>query len=172
MTLLGDVVDLLAADAIPHALIGAAALAVRGIARSTFDVDLLTTDRRVFEPERWAPLVSAGATVDVRHGDAADPLAGVIRITAAGQRPVDIIVGRHAWQARAVARADAGADAPPVVTAVDLILLKLYAGGTQDLWDVRELLGGTDAHTLMQAVESELLAMPAAMRAAWTTARS
>jgi hypothetical protein len=67
----------------------ATALAVRGIARSTFDIDLLTTDRRVFEPERWAPLVRAGATVDIRHGDAEDPLAGVIRITSAGTRPVD-----------------------------------------------------------------------------------
>lgn len=89
MTLLGEVVGLLSADAIPHALIGAAALAVRGIARSTFDIDLLTTDRRVFEPERWAPLVRAGATVDIRHGDAEDPLTGVIRITSAGTRPVD-----------------------------------------------------------------------------------
>jgi hypothetical protein len=33
-TLLGEVVGLLSADAIPHALIGAAALAVRGIARA------------------------------------------------------------------------------------------------------------------------------------------
>lgn len=172
MTLLGEVVGLLAADAIPHALIGAAALAVRGVARSTFDVDLLTTDRRVFEPHRWAPMVRAGATVDVRHGDADDPLAGVIRITATGQRPVDIIVGRHAWQARAVARAEAGSDVPPVVTAVDLILLKLYAGGTQDLWDIRELLRGTDAHALIEAVEAELRALPAAMGTVWHTACS
>lgn len=172
MTLLGEVADLLVADVIPHALIGAAALAVRGIARSTFDVDLLTTDRRVFEPERWAPLVRAGATVDVRHGDADDPLAGVIRITAHGQRPVDIIVGRHAWQARAVARAEPGGDVPPVVTAVDLILLKLYAGGTQDLWDVRELLRGADARVLTEAVEAELRVLPAAMQAAWHMARS
>ena len=172
MTLLDEVVGLLAADAIPHALIGAAALAVRGIARSTFDIDLLTTDRRVFAPERWAPLVRAGATVDIRHGDAEDPLAGVIRITSAGARPVDVIVGRHAWQGRAVARAEPGVDAPPVVTAVDLVLLKLYAGGTQDLWDVRELLRGTDAEALIDAVDRELRTLPTAMRAAWSTARA
>lgn len=114
----------------------------------------------------------AGATVDIRHGDAEDPLAGVIRITSAGTRPVDIIVGRHAWQGRAVARAEPGVDAPPVVTAIDLVLLKLYAGGTQDLWDVRELLRSTDAEALIDAVDRELRTLPAAMRAAWSTARS
>lgn len=41
MTLPGRVVDLLVRRDIPHALIGAAALAARGVARSTFDIDLL-----------------------------------------------------------------------------------------------------------------------------------
>ena len=45
MTLLDRVSGLLTARGIPHALIGAAALAARGIARSTYDIDLLTTDR-------------------------------------------------------------------------------------------------------------------------------
>lgn len=49
MTLLERVVDRLASEAVPHALIGAAALAAAGVSRSTFDIDLLTTDRRVLE---------------------------------------------------------------------------------------------------------------------------
>jgi len=56
MTLLGRVVDLLVRRDIPHALIGAAALAARGIARSTFDIDLLTTDAGVLQTEWWSPL--------------------------------------------------------------------------------------------------------------------
>jgi hypothetical protein len=43
MKLLDRVVRALLARNVPHALIGAAALAARGIARSTYDIDLLTT---------------------------------------------------------------------------------------------------------------------------------
>ena len=46
MTLLEQVASRLGSEAVPHAIIGAAALAAAGISRSTYDVDLLTTDRR------------------------------------------------------------------------------------------------------------------------------
>ncbi len=45
--LLGDVVEHLERAEIRVALIGAVALTVYGVARATFDADLLTTDRRV-----------------------------------------------------------------------------------------------------------------------------
>ena len=45
MTLIEDVSDLLRREAIPHAVIGAAALAVHGISRSTLDQDLLGIPR-------------------------------------------------------------------------------------------------------------------------------
>jgi hypothetical protein len=64
----------------------------------------------------------------------------VVRVEAPADRPVDVIVGRHPWQATAVARARPDLDGIPAVLPRDLILLKLYAGGTQDLWDVRALL--------------------------------
>src|SRR5262245_33185475 len=123
MILLGRVVDLLASRQVPHALIGAAALAARGIARSTFDIDLLTTDPRVLSDDWWTPLGIENATVDVRRGDADDPLAGVVRIETPGDRPVDVVVGRHAWQARAVARAERAAAGPPVRDATRPVLL-------------------------------------------------
>lgn len=168
MILLARVVDLLASREIPHALVGAAALAARGVARSTFDIDLLTIDARVLRDEFWTPLTAEDAVVDIRRGDADDPLAGVVRLETPAARPVDLVVGRHAWQARAVARAERAGTGPPVVTAVDLILLKLYAGGSQDLWDVRELLRQPGAADLPATVEAELAALSPAMRDAWT----
>jgi hypothetical protein len=45
----------------PYALIGAHAMAARGYARFTVDVDLVTTDPRVLEPDTWAALERAGA---------------------------------------------------------------------------------------------------------------
>jgi hypothetical protein len=171
MTLLDRVVDLLVSRDVPHALIGAAALAARGVARSTFDIDLLTTDAAVLEHEWWAPFAVGGVTLDVHRGDADDPLAGIVRIQAAAARPVDLVVGRHVWQTRAVARAERASEGPPVVIALDLILLKLYAGGAQDVWDVRELLRQPGSEKLSAEVEAELTSLPRSMRDAWADAR-
>ena len=166
MSLLDRAIGLLADHAVPHALIGAAALAIRGIARSTFDVDMLTTDARVLDASFWTPL-AVDCAVDVRRGDRDDPLAGVVRVTAHDERPVDLIVGRYEWQARAVARAEPSAAGPPVVTAADLVLLKLYAGGAQDHWDVRELLRQPDAEHLAAQVEAALRGLPRSLHDAW-----
>lgn len=62
-------------------------------------------------------------------------------------------------------------DGPGVVTAVDLALLKLDAGGAQDLWDVRELLYAPGGEAIAKALDEELPAFPARMRDRWTEAR-
>lgn len=153
---------------VPYALIGAAALAARGIARSTFDIDLLTTDVRALETTMWAGFPAG--EIDLRRGDLDDPLAGVIRITLGTDRPVDVIVGKHPWQSRAVARAELISGGPPVVLARDLVLLKLYAGGAQDLWDIRELLALGDA-SLVGDVTADLSALPADLQRRWESVR-
>lgn len=167
MTLLRRVAAHLAGARVPHALIGAAALAARGIARSTFDIDLLTTDPRVLDATLWSPLRETGTRVDVRRGDLDDPLGGVVVIESGDDRPVDVVLGKHAWQTRAVERAEPMPDGPAVVLARDLILLKLYAGGTQDLWDVRELLRMPGAEQLRAAVDEDLQDLPKTMRHRW-----
>lgn len=142
MTLLRRVVATLETAGIPAALVGAAAMSAHGALRSTLDIDLLTTDSRVLDAELWSDLrVHAG--VDVRRGDAEDPFAGVVRFERPNERVVDLLVGRTAWQRRAVARAEPlsiEGVSLRVATPVDLVLLKLFAGGAQDAWDVRELL--------------------------------
>lgn len=164
MIALDRVRDALEHQQVRYALIGAAALAARGIARSTFDIDLLTTDRRVLDAAAW-PMFTTTA-VDIRRGDLDDPLAGVIRITLDLDRPVDVVVGKHAWQTRAVERAELSTGGLPIVQARDLVLLKLYAGGTQDLWDVRELLSRTGS-TLADEVTADLVQMPEEMQRRW-----
>lgn len=172
MTLLDRVAALLDAHGTPHALIGAAALAAAGVARSTFDVDLLVVDASVLRDELWAGLRGEGVSVDVRRGGHDDPLRGVVRVEVPSDRPVDIIVGKHAWQARALERAQRPSAGPPVVAPRDLVLLKLYAGGSQDLWDVRELLRLPQGETLAADVEADLEDLPRSMRDRWTSARS
>ena len=157
------VCDVLDSHAISYALIGAAALAARGVARSTFDIDLLTVDRRALDSATWQSL---GNEADIRRGDADDPLAGVVRVTQGADPPVDVVVGRHAWQARVVERAEPLGDRIRVALARDLVLLKLYAGGSQDLWDIAELLRHSPAE-LRAEVEDDLASLPASMRERW-----
>jgi hypothetical protein len=127
----------------PHALIGAHAMAARGYPRFTVDVDLLTSDVRVLDPDPWAPLVQAAATVSPRRGDADDPLGGVVHILLADGTDVDLIVARWTWEAAVIERAEPMhvADVQiKVPRTSDLILMKLAAGGYADLHDAAALL--------------------------------
>ncbi len=152
-------------------MIGAGALAVHGISRSTFDIDLFTTDRAALGAATWAALRGRGVTVDVRVGDDADPLAGVVRLAASGQRTVDVVVGRHPWQAAVARRAVAtpvGGASVPVAAPADLIRLKLYAGGPQDAWDVQQLIAAVpDPIALVAEVERGLSDLPADAADLW-----
>ncbi len=170
MSLLAEVVRRLQHAEIRCALIGAEALSLRAASRSTLDRDLLTTDLRSLDSALWKPLIDSGIHCDVRRGDAEDPLAGVVRIAAAGERPVDLIVGRYAWQTRILERAemlDLGDVVLPVPRASDLILLKLFAGGGQDAWDIAQLLAADDRAEAVAEVERQLADLPADARLLW-----
>lgn len=170
MKLLADVASALEAGGIEFALIGAGAMAVHGVARSTQDLDLLSTDSRCLDDSLWQPLRGDGAAVDVRCGDVDDPLAGVVRLVRPGSRPVDLVIGKHRWQDRAVKRAKTTTigDRPvPVVSRADLVLLKLYAGGTQDAWDVHQLLADSDRPVLITDVERDLGDLPRYSQTRW-----
>ncbi len=170
MTLLARVSAVLETHGAPYAMIGAAALAAHGVTRATADLDLLTADARCLDAGWWASLATGGSTVDVRRGDAGDPLAGVVRVsTAAGdEAPVDVMAGRARWQEGVVAcalRTTVEGANVPIVRAEDLVLLKLYAGGPQDAWDVDQLLDAVPA--IEPVVEARLGELPTACAALW-----
>lgn len=136
--LLSRVGSLLRDRRVGAALIGANALASFGVSRSTHDIDLLVVDRAVLDAAFWVVLTDV--VVDVRRGDADDPLAGVVRCRATGSRPVDIVVGRYRWMQAAIERARPGETGViPIVERADWVCLKLFAGGVQDLNDVQHL---------------------------------
>ena len=172
MTLLDRVAGALSDASIPHALIGAAAMAVHGVSRSTFDQDLLVTDGRVLADAFWAPLSAGVVSVNVRRGDSDDPLAGVVRLTAADERDVDVVVGKAAWQADIVSRAQrTRIGALAVVERADLVLLKLYAGGSQDRWDIEQLLMVDGGDDLRREVDARISPLPPAARNLWRQLR-
>jgi hypothetical protein len=171
VTLLEHVSDVLGGHGVAHALIGATALAVHGVSRSTMDQDLLVVDGRVLDATFWAPLADS-ASVDLRRGDADDPLAGVVRIQRTAERDVDVVVGRHAWQEPILQRAiTIGGQALRVVDAADLVLLKLYAGGSQDRWDIEQLLALEAGAAIARTVDERVAALPLRSREIWASLR-
>lgn len=172
--LLDVVIDELDRGGVPFALIGAAALAVHGISRSTLDIDLLVTDRGVLDLTFWTAL-AADIERDSRPGDSTDPLAGVIRFRAREERDVDIVVGRGEWNVDVVTQAENarhhGRDLP-TARVEDLILLKLYAGGSQDRWDIEQLLATSDHAALVETVERSLDRLPPHAHQLWRVLRS
>ena len=152
------------------AVIGAAAMAARGVGRSTRDVDLLTLSTDGLDSSWWAPLSEFGVQVSPSRGDADDPLAGVVRFSQDGERPVDLVVGRYRWQRRVLERAEPASVAGttlPTVLARDLVLLKLFAGGSQDAWDIEQLLAGPDRETLIADITADIDELPARCRRLW-----
>ena len=99
----------------------------------------------------------------MRKGDADDPLAGVVRLTAVGEHPLDVVVGKSPWQATVTAGAREASIEDvrvPVASRVDLILLKLYAGGPQDAWDIQQLLACPEGAALAAQVDAAVTALP------------
>ena len=175
MSLLKHVVALLRSRSTPFALIGAAAMAVHGVSRSTRDLDLFVVARECLFPAYWDSLRTAEVDVNIQEGDTEDPLAGVVRLTAADQPPVDLVVGKPAWQAEILSRAteaEIEGISVPVADRADLILLKLYAGGPQDAWDIQQLLACEERSAVIREVERHLEALPEECRALWTRLRS
>ncbi|HEX4961073.1 MAG TPA: hypothetical protein VF173_09570 [Thermoanaerobaculia bacterium] len=170
LSLLARVSATLEAIPVPYALIGALALTVHGVTRSTFDLDLLAVDPVCLEPRIWSEIAAAGVKVEIRRGDSSDPLAGVVRFETPGELPLDLVIGKHKWQTKTIERSErtvfAGVEVP-ILSAVDLILLKLYAGGPQDAWDIQQLLAGPERESLVQGVEQELTKLPRACSELW-----
>ena len=170
MSLIERVASTLDRAGAAYAVIGAAAMAARGVSRATRDVDLLTVSTVGLDEAWWRPLSEAGVSVSVARGDADDPLAGVVRVEQDGERPVDLVVGRYRWQQRVVERAEpavVGGTSLPTALEPDLVLLKLYAGGSQDAWDIEQLLAGPNRAELITAVAAGVDDLPARCRKLW-----
>ena len=170
MTVVGRVAAALQGARIAYALIGAGALTVHGVTRATHDLDLLVVDPSCLQSELWHDLQGQGVALEIRKGDLTDPLAGVVRFRSPGEVPLDLVVGKFKWQREILERATLRATQDgemPVVRSADLILLKLFAGGAQDGWDVQQLLEGEDRDELVAEVERLLPGLPSRAAKLW-----
>lgn len=160
---------------VPVRLIGASALAAHGVPRSTHDVDLLAADPAVLAPELWEGVAPPGFHVEIRRGDATDPLLGIVRIEEEvdddhdWETPpmgLDVVLVRGLWAARMTDSQGPttrfGDVEVRAVDAVDLVLLKLYAGGPRDGWDITALLEARRAElpALLARIDAEIVRLP------------
>jgi hypothetical protein len=182
------IVEVLEGARLPHALIGAGAMWAHGSARASLDLDLLVQDPTVLSKELWAGLERAGIPLRINRGDEGDPLVGVVRFGEQDQEDegasarqdalVDIVVLRGTWADRLLERTTkagretslAGATVR-VPTASDMVVLKLYAGGTKDRWDIEELLAGPERAAIVAEVDALLGEMPDYARELWARLR-
>lgn len=165
--LLHEVLDALRRRGTPTALVGAVALAAHGIVRATLDYDLLVLDRGVLEAVAWTDLADGGAVVEIRTGDSEDPLAGVVRVSREEEPSVDVVVGKQPFLEGILSRRQelvVRGRSVPVVLGADLLLLKVFAGGPQDLLDAETLLAGEESGRLRAELESRLADLPAGLR--------
>jgi len=149
-------------------------MAVHGVSRATRDLDLLAVGTAALEPDTWRDLRATGVEVQIRRGDTGDPLAGVVRLAVAGEDPIDLVVGKAAWQADLVRRSPDSVIEDislPVVDRAGLVLLKLYAGGPQDAWDIEQLLACPERARVTAEVERTLPLLPPETRRLWERVR-
>jgi len=138
---------------VPYALIGGLALAFYEVVRATEDVDLLI----LLSPADMATLAEQitanGLRASARKGSPGDPIVGVVVVEIpvdGGELACDLLLPSARWQSEAVRNARTfEVEGLPVrvVQACDLFLLKLHAGGPQDLLDASRLLQMQDEAT-------------------------
>lgn len=158
---------------IPFRVIGAAALAAHGVSRATQYLDLLVTDTRVLREDTWRSVDLHGFEVERRRGTPDDPLTGVVRIDEEidDERDwdvplisVDIVVIDQPWALGMVERTGPTLSVDGLsiesVSLADLVLLKLYAGGTKDQADVNELLATHDGVRWRRDVDARVAHLP------------
>ena len=138
-----------------YALIGGVAVSAWGVPRATHDLDfalaLGSTD---------PVTLSRHLQADFQMGDPDDPLRGVFRTNVSSEGwsiPVQLVLLPSKWTSvifqDRIESLEVFGCMVPIVSWQSLILLKLYAGGPQDLVDAQQILAvrqptQSDVHTL------------------------
>jgi len=152
--LLLDVVDLLSAEKVGYAVIGAMAASVHGVVRASLDADAVLSLSPLELGDLERRCKSAGFRTSLRYGDDDDPISALLEISDAHGNRVDLLSGLRGLERKAFSRA---VDVPfhgatlRVASLEDFVAMKLFAGGPQDIDDARRALeiAGKDIDTVL-----------------------
>ena len=140
--LLLDAVDVLRQRGIDYAVIGAMAAAAHGAVRASVDADAVLSIAVKEASHLRDAFVGARFRTELRRGDFEDPIAAVLELQDEHGNRVDLLIGLRGMPLEVFQRA---VDVPfcgetlRVVSREDLIAMKLFAGGPQDLLDARQI---------------------------------
>lgn len=136
--LLLDVVDVLVAQKIGYAVIGALAASIHGAVRASMDADAILSLGMQQAAGLDQAFKAAGFTAVLTRGDFDDPIAGMLRLGDGHKNQVDLLIGLRGMEAEAFSRA---VDVPfkgstlKFIGREDFIAMKVFAGGPLDLVD-------------------------------------
>lgn len=144
--LLLDVVDVLHRLHIAYAVIGAYAVSFYGLLRASLDADVVLSSTGI-EDTGWKKMTHAlsekGYTVDIRRGGMEDPIRIVIKVTDGFANLVDMLIGIRGMDAKVFERTVSvtfETTELQIISAEDLIAMKLFAGSPKDMSDAKGLL--------------------------------
>jgi hypothetical protein len=141
--LLLDAVEILRAEHVDYAAIGALAASVHGVIRASRDADALLSINPAALTGLERHFKTAGFSTELRRGDLGDPIGAVLKLRDRFDNRVDLLVAIQGFDPKAFSRTievplDEGS--LKVVSLEDFVAMKLFAGGPQDLIDAGNAL--------------------------------
>ncbi len=148
--LLMDVVAILDTAKIKYAVIGALAASVHGVVRASLDADAVIHSTVGDLIQLKSELTSAGLKTELRRGDSDDPIPALLLVSDKHGNRVDLLAGLRGMEAATYQRViEVKLPGTPttlrVVGREDLIAMKVFAGGPQDLVDARRCIAVADS---------------------------
>jgi hypothetical protein len=143
--LLIDVLKTLGRLSVPSAVVGGFAVSFHGVVRGTDDADAAvwlkgtSLDRADLVRE----LKNAGFQAELKAGESDDPIAAVIVLHDKYGNRADLLLGVRGMDSAAPSRVVPSmllGSPISIIGAEDLIAMKIFAGGAQDLDDVKNVL--------------------------------
>ena len=143
MLLLLDAVQVLHAEKVDYAVIGALAASVHGLVRASPDADALLSINPSTPTRLEGRFKAAGFHTELRRGDADDPISAVLALHDGFENRVDLLAGIRGFDPAAFSRTievPFAGEALRFVGLEDFVAMKIFAGSTKDVADARSAL--------------------------------
>ena len=141
--LLLDAVQILRAEKVDYAIVGAMAASVHGVIRASRDADALLSISTSALKGLEQSFKAAGFATELRRGDMTDPIGAVLTLHDEFENRVDLLVGIRGFDPTAFSRViEVPFDGEPLkfVGLEDFVAMKLFAAGPQDIADAQNAL--------------------------------
>lgn len=136
--LLLDAVDVLAANNIQYAVVGAIAASVHGVVRASMDADVILSLAVQEAKELEYTFKDAGFQTEFSRGDLEDPIPALLKLIDGYGNRVDLLIGLKGMEKEAFTRI---MEVPfqgqklRFIGREDFIAMKAFAGGPMDIVD-------------------------------------